>query len=89
MKNPTWSMRWRRYHIYWLITEFRFLDSMLFRDFLFELNLSPTASILDKFIFQEYGMTTHNHIMILKKIEVVSYDFLRIPYKMSLKGPNL
>ena len=58
---------------------------MLFRDLLFELNPPPTASILDKLFFQEDSMMTHNHIVILKEIEVVSNRFLRILYKMSPK----
>ena len=62
---------------------------MLFRDFLFELNSFSTAYILDKLFFQEYGMIAHNHIMIFRKIEAVSYDFLRISYKASPKGPSL
>ena len=70
---------------YWI----QVLDSMLFRDFLFELNLSPTTSILDKLFFQKYGMMAHNHIVILRKIEVVSHSFFRISYKMSSKGPSL
>ena len=56
---------------------------------LFELNLPPTASILDKVLFQEAGMMIHNHIVIHRKIEVVSHDFFRIPYEVSSKGPSL
>ena len=84
MEDPTWSTRWRRYHIYWLTAEFRFLDSMLFED-LFKLNPPTTTSIFDNFFFQEDGMMAYNDIVILKKIEVVSHDFLRIFYKVSPK----
>ena len=62
---------------------------MLSRDLLFELNLPPITSILDKLLFQEDGMTAHNHIVILRKIEVLSHDFFEIPYKASPKGSSL
>ena len=66
------SMRWRRYYMYWLSMNrfYKFHNSLLFRDFLFEFNFSSTISILDKLIFQEYSLSTHNHIVILWEVKV-------------------
>ena len=43
-----------------------------FQRLFFEPNLSPDASILNKLSFEKDGISTHNHIVVLWNIKIIS-----------------